>query len=388
MRHIASAGLAMLLAAALLPGTIPGRASAAPAADGAKAAAEQDVVIKTLPGIVVDTKAKEVRLEGAVCLQRGALELIACAKGSKEHESLFALRAKPSQITFALALLGLEPGQPGYVTAGGAFSPPAGTVLDIVARYLVAGGKTVEVPLWKLLRPSGAESALEQPLQWVYVGQPAAEALKGADDEGTIICLSNFPFAVIDVPFESSADNRKLSFEANPAAVPAIGTPVEIVIRPTAQKVAPRKVEIEIVLRKGQPILLDGKPLDLDKFTQAVNKMPVEIQTAVLRVDPEEKAGRVLEVHDVLREALMKIKLVPWLPPLTLSITADDKVRVGEKALALKDFQAEAAALLKGYTHLELAPTKDASPKTVAAVLSTLMELGIQPVVRGPAPEK
>jgi hypothetical protein len=69
-------------------------------------------VIKTLPGLVVDTKAREVRLEAEVCLQQGSLELLACSPGTREHESILVVKAKPSHIVFALALVGLPPGSP------------------------------------------------------------------------------------------------------------------------------------------------------------------------------------------------------------------------------------------------------------------------------------
>ena len=295
---------------------------------------EKPVVLTTLPGIVVDTGKGEVRLEGKVCLQEGALELVVCSEGTREHESVVVVKARPSHVTFALALLGLEPGQPAHRTEAGAFSPPAGETLEITARFftvsdeekarvdkLIAEGakpkditvrKTLlkEVPAWKLLRLTGSEVEVARPIEWVYVGRPEKNMLVAADREGTVVCLSNFVEAVIDVPFESTAVNADLLYEANPDVVPPIGTPVELVIRPTGRRVEPKKVEIEVVVRKGEPPTLDGRPVTLEELRDAVNAMPAAIGAAALKADPDETFGRVMQVKEVLENALMQVKLI------------------------------------------------------------------------------
>lgn len=347
----------------------------------------KDVVIKTLPGIVVDTKAREVRLEGKVCLQRGALELFVCSEGTREHESVVVVKAKPSHLTFALTLLDLRPGKPGFATDGGAFSPPAGDVVDIVARFKNKDGQAVELPAWKLLRLSGAREGLDRPIEWVFVGRREADALVAADREGTVVCLSNFVEAVIDVPFESTSVNTNLVYEANPDTVPPVGTPVELIIRPTGQRIEPKKVEIEIVLKKGESPLLDGQPTDIEALKTALNAMPAVIRTAVLRADPDERFGRVMQVHDILRDALMKVHLVvrrpqeqpkpeKQTPPLGIIITAQDQVQVGAERLSVEAFRAKAADLLKGVERVNLAADPKASMKTVAEVLAIARDQG------------
>jgi len=292
------------------------------------------VVLKTLPGIVVDTEKGEVRLEGKVCLREGALELVVCSEGTREHESIVVVKARPSHVTFALALLSLEPGQPAHRTEAGAFSSPAGETLEITARFftvseeekarvdkLVAEGakpedirvrKTLlkEVPAWKLLRLSGSEAEVARPIEWVYVGRPEKNMLVAADREGTVVCLSNFVEAVIDVPFESTAVNADLLYEANPDVVPPVGTPVELVLRPTGRRIEPKKVEIAVVVRKGEPPMLDGRPVTLEELKDAVNAMPASIRAAALKADPQEAFGRVMQVKEVLEDALMQVKLI------------------------------------------------------------------------------
>jgi len=360
--------------------------------------AAEDVVIKTLPGIVVDTKAREVRLEGTVCLQEGALELFVCSEGTREHESVIVVKAKPSHVTFALSLLGLQPGKPGFVTPGGAFSPPAGEIVTVTARLKPKGGTPREVPAWKLLRLSGMEEGLDRPFDWVYVGRPEADALQAADREGTVVCISNFREAVIDVPFESTSVNANLAYEANPNVVPKVGTPVELVIRPTGSRIKPTKVEIEVVLKKGAPPELDGKPITLDALKAAVSRMPAAIRTTVLRADPQEAFGRVMEVHDVLRDALMQVHLVVLKPqapapgkagpPLDIVIAADGNVRVGEAALAPKEFCAKVKDLLKGAERVRLMADAKASMKTVAEVMAAVRDSGAAVSLTTSAPGK
>jgi hypothetical protein len=64
------------------------------------------------PGVAIDVQERCVDVESAVCLHRGALELVACTKGTKEHESIVAIGAKPMHIHAALLLLGAKPGSP------------------------------------------------------------------------------------------------------------------------------------------------------------------------------------------------------------------------------------------------------------------------------------
>jgi len=382
MRRFSLALVTIVLAAGVSQAAESPSAPAAPAAP-----APEVTTIKTLPGIVVDLKAKEVRLEGTVCLQKGALELLVCSKGTREHESIVVVQAKPSHVTFALALVGLGHGQPGYRTESGAFSPPAGAAVDILVRFSrqAADGKaeTVEVPAWKLLRPSGSQSDLEQPLQWVYVGLAGKEDLVASDREGTVVCLSNFAEAVLDVPFASTDVNADLLYEANPRIVPAVGTPVEVILRPTGQVVAPKKVEIVVVLRKGQAILLDGKAVTLDELRRLTSGMPATIQSAVLKADANETFGHVMEVKAALEDALMRVRLMvagpekPAAAPLAISLTADGKVRVAGAALTLEAFRAKAPELLKGVTQVNLTAEAGASAKAAEEVMTIVRGLGV-----------
>lgn len=65
-----------------------------------------------LPGMVIDLEQRCLDLEARICLDNGFLELLACSAGTKEHESVVAVSAKPMHIHTALLLLGADNGDP------------------------------------------------------------------------------------------------------------------------------------------------------------------------------------------------------------------------------------------------------------------------------------
>jgi hypothetical protein len=96
--------------------TTPGKNPADPAAELRRLQPEHDVWI--------DSKNKHVVMEGEICLTRGPLEMFACIKGTKEHESVVAVKTKAFVVHAALMALGALPGntvkyQPKYVAASG-----------------------------------------------------------------------------------------------------------------------------------------------------------------------------------------------------------------------------------------------------------------------------
>ena len=65
-----------------------------------------------LPGIHLNLNERAIDVNATVCLHQGLLELVACTKGTKEHESIVSLDARPVHIHTALLLLGAQPGTP------------------------------------------------------------------------------------------------------------------------------------------------------------------------------------------------------------------------------------------------------------------------------------
>ena len=99
-----------------------------------------------------------------------------------------------------------------------------------------------------VLRPSPKGKQIEEliirgmPLEhdWVFSGSQivsdpeTGEKFYVADRSGEIVCVSNFPTAMIDLPVESSSENARLGFEAATENIPAKGTPVRVILIPHA----------------------------------------------------------------------------------------------------------------------------------------------------------
>src|SRR5262245_40020006 len=60
--------------------------------------------------IWLDTKRKAVVVDGQVCLREGLLEMFACPKGTKEHESVVSLNCQADEVHAGLLAAGAKPG--------------------------------------------------------------------------------------------------------------------------------------------------------------------------------------------------------------------------------------------------------------------------------------
>jgi hypothetical protein len=194
----------------------------------------------------------DVEIASTSCLDAGWLEQIACAPASREHESLVVVQPRPSQIHAALLLAGFNPGSPGkwtYENKKLGTIPPTGDKLDVFVRYKNAAGKTVEHWIGKWIRdgarPQGTTTAPspEFPhLPWVFggsvlvpeSGKDAAAANRYvADDSGSIIGLVTFGDEVIGFSqvISDQADVQAPEWEVNTDAIPAVGTPVTLILK-------------------------------------------------------------------------------------------------------------------------------------------------------------
>ena len=65
-----------------------------------------------MPGVHLNLEERTADVEAEVCLHEGLLELIACTEGTKEHESIVVLKARPLHVHTALLLFGARAGTP------------------------------------------------------------------------------------------------------------------------------------------------------------------------------------------------------------------------------------------------------------------------------------
>lgn len=184
----------------------------------------------------VDVKNGQVIVDGYVSLREGFLEMLACLAGTKEHESIIGARTKAQTVHAALLAVGAKNGHP--VQFRPKFAPPAGTEIEIELQWLDEDGKWQKARAQDWIRDAKTKKAMTQP--WVFAGSGFWKDDKGKDfymaESGDFICVSNFTTAMLDIPVESSQSNEGLLFQADTKKIPALGTPIRMVLTPKLEK--------------------------------------------------------------------------------------------------------------------------------------------------------
>jgi hypothetical protein len=221
-----------------------------------------------LPGIVIDFEKRLVDLEGKICLDKGFLELIACTKGSKEHESIVAVAARPMHIHTALLLLGATNGHPAmrkpvdeqktrWVNV-----PPRGDSIDVFLVTTNKDGKLIEKPISDFIVRSnervdevdgavisapdqtekrGVEKEARLPHTFIFAGSHLHDSGKGprqylADLTGHVISIATFGDELLCLPFHQTQENNALTWRVKPDALPKVGTKITLRLRPKKAK--------------------------------------------------------------------------------------------------------------------------------------------------------
>ena len=230
-----------------LPANRPGAAAGA-----TNPAAPTPLEKLRFPGVTLNVEERCVDLEGSVCLHRGALELVACSKGTKEHESIVAIAAKPMHVHAALLLLGAKPGSPatreplGDPPVRWLDVPPKGGPVDVFLVLQGDGGKWVEHPISAFIVPARSRSgdaAEGNPKHrfpthtFVFAGSVLQDNGPGprrylCDESGNLISLSTFGDEVLCLPAIHSQENEALPWQVNPTLLPPVGSNVILRLRP------------------------------------------------------------------------------------------------------------------------------------------------------------
>jgi hypothetical protein len=211
----------------------PASAAGAPAPDGPAAADRHPDLVRLSPTeeVWIDPRRKEVVVGGRVALCTGPLEVFACPAGTKEHEAVVATKSSAKLVHTALLAIGLEPGRPAEFNP--LYRPAEGPAVTIRMRWRDADGNDHECRAQEWIRD--AATGKELAVDWVFAGSMFwRNPDDGRDlyqaDGGDLVCVSNFPEAMLDIPVESGQANGELIFEAFEGRVPTAGTPVDMVL--------------------------------------------------------------------------------------------------------------------------------------------------------------
>jgi hypothetical protein len=191
----------------------------------------------------IDRKQNRVVLIGVVCQRQVPLELFACLRGSKEHESVLSVPTKASFVHAALLAVGAEPGSP--VQFRPKYLPARGSQIEITCVWKDAQGNRQSARAQDWVRGTKSGKAMTYP--WVFGGSrfiknPFTDRMNyQADSDGDFICVSNFPGAMLDLPIESTSSDADLMFEAFTEHIPPRGTPVTLILKPQPGQPAAQK---------------------------------------------------------------------------------------------------------------------------------------------------
>jgi hypothetical protein len=194
----------------------------------------------------IDKKEHRVVTVGQICQRRAPLEMFACPVGTKEHEAVVAIPAKAMVLHAALLAVGAEAGKP--VQFQPKYVPASGTKIDVSARWKDDKGKIQSARAQDWVRNIKTRKPMEY--DWVFAGSSfwtddrTGKRYYQADG-GDLICVSNFPSAMLDLPVESSQSDSELMFEAFTEHIPALGTPVTVILTPKLEKKVEKKAEKE-----------------------------------------------------------------------------------------------------------------------------------------------
>jgi len=209
-----------------------------------------------LPGLVTNFRERCVDVESAVCLREGLLELIACTKGTKEHESIVVIKARPAHIHVALLLLGARNGNPAMrkpIDKDGSRwidVPPSGDPVDVYLVFKSKTGTVVERPISDFVTAAdrdpdgkpgaagdGAPADVQFPHTFVFAGSLLRRSGSGprkylSDLSGNVISVVTFGDELLCLPGIQGHDNGSLMWQVNATDLPAIGTKVTLRLRP------------------------------------------------------------------------------------------------------------------------------------------------------------
>ena len=298
----------------------------------------------TAPSAVrVDFKGRRVTVQARVCKRDGTMELLLCGQGTKEYQSILVTSAPAHDVHAALLALGLDAGKPARWSDPQAdqpprLLPPRGAELTVRLRWRNPHtGEVRQADASEFLsapRPSSGR----RPKTWIFIGSAlSADNRYEADMDGNVISLSNFGSSVIDVPFESSSDDSLLEFQAATAAIPPLGTAVEVILAPLPGAEAAAHARGMVDLDEDGRAAVDGKKLDGEELTEWARRFLLRHSCAEveLRIAGEtrawdiEQARRAIQIGGIVdvRQEVLPPPRRAIAPPATRPSTAPSAPR-------------------------------------------------------------
>jgi len=213
-------------------------------------------LVEVFPHVRIDRAAGVVEFDAYVPMviddpeQAVFLETIVCTRNSKEHETLVATDARPSNIHASLLLLGVEPGEPGSWKLGedGAVVhvAPRGPAVSIEFVWTDAQGvERRDDPVSWIVSDATGERLPDR--DWVFAGSRVVEwtppgkdepvEVYDADYSGTLVGLATFGTETLAWPAVLSHDStvEEPVWIVDAGKAPAVDTAVVVRLRVAAK---------------------------------------------------------------------------------------------------------------------------------------------------------
>lgn len=240
----------LVTALAFLPNTYA-QADNKPPADQTKPEQAVDPIAQAIKqineqdnGVTVNSNAKHLDIQAEVCLRRGEfLEMFACTRDSREHESILVIDAMPSTIHLGLLLLELKPGKP--LSYDMTFDPPklvpaTGPKVEV---FIVIKADNIErqIPANRWVQDNKTKKMM-QGNAWLFAGSQFAEYQRKqvyhADINGSAISLVNFGDDLLTRPnnLTDANESHNKVWQPRTQAIPKVGTKVLIRLKPVEAK--------------------------------------------------------------------------------------------------------------------------------------------------------
>lgn len=211
-----------------------------------------------LPGLTINFKERFVDIDATVCLDSGTLELVACTKETKEHESIVAISAQPRHVHAALLLVGAQPGNPALRRRVGeeggerwVHLPPRGDPISVSLVIKDDQGRKIEQPISRFIEPTSADEGApasdkdakrggDFPNTFLFTGS-LIRTVAGKEDgprqymsdaSGNVISIATFGDETLGLPEVHSHQNGALLWQVNTDNLPKVGAKVTLRLRP------------------------------------------------------------------------------------------------------------------------------------------------------------
>ena len=216
-------------------------------------------------GLWIDITRKWVIVDGSVCLREGPLEMFMCPAQTKEHESVITTPIDAEAVHTSLLAIGAKTGRP--VQFQPEYKRVTGSVIDIVVVWVGENDKINASLAQDWIKKGNTRKTMQY--AWVFGGSgywknPNTNEKIYYGNDGSLVCLSNFPTATMDLPVESSNSNAARLYFANTSRIAPLKTPVRIIFSNRA----------DVDATKIPRVLGDG-----GKLLESVRNWAVEIGT-------------------------------------------------------------------------------------------------------------